>query len=210
MGENAYTGLTIIKRGCLFVADNIVSMRQIGNMMSVNGALVEEVSLLHTGGSIGFLVVSSAGALSVGRLRLNVSRNTVILGDRGRPMCLCDIRRGMRVDALFSPVFTRSLPPQSAAFLIVVRREAQPADFVTTDRVIRVDPANRLLLTGNPRNVNNQIRFVVTDDTVILDRNGRRIQLRALRPGQTVRVTHANFQTPSIPPQTTAFVIQVL
>ncbi|MGB4440515.1 MAG: hypothetical protein WBJ13_15125 [Sedimentibacter sp.] len=54
------------------------------------------------------------------------------------------------------------------------------------------------------------MRFVVTDATVIRDRRGRQIRLSNLRPGEFVRVEHANFQTMSLPPQTTAFNIQVL
>ncbi|MBP6887197.1 MAG: hypothetical protein KBC20_03970 [Oscillospiraceae bacterium] len=67
-----------------------------------------------------------------------------------------------------------------------------------------------MLVTGHPSDINRQKRFVVTDDTVIRNRNGRLIPLGALRPGQRVEITHANFQTMSIPPQTTAFRIQVL
>ena len=50
----------------------------------------------------------------------------------------------------------------------------------------------------------------MTDSTIILDRRGNRIQLENLRPGQMVRIEHATFQTASIPPQTTAFRVQVL
>lgn len=56
----------------------------------------------------------------------------------------------------------------------------------------------------------DQMRFIVSDSTVMLDRRGNRINLRNLRPGMKVRVEHADFQTASIPPQTTAFRVQVL
>ena len=80
----------------------------------------------------------------------------------------------------------------------------------TEDTVIEVDLANRFLYTGIPFDILSQMRFVVTDSTTIRDRRGRRIRLRDLRPGDFVRIEHANFMTMSIPPQTTAYDIQVL
>ncbi|HAQ40379.1 MAG TPA: hypothetical protein DCM73_05805 [Clostridiales bacterium] len=73
-----------------------------------------------------------------------------------------------------------------------------------------VDTDNSFLYTGNPNDIFSQMRFVITDATTIRDRRGRRIRLSDLRPGEFVRVEHAIFQTLSIPPQTTAFNVQVL
>lgn len=192
-------------------ADNRGTITQMGNIMRVNNALVEEVSTvgLHSG----FLIVSYGvrqrnGMFSIETLRLNVDRNTLVMNPLGMPICVCDIHEGMWIDALFSPRMTRSIPPQTTAFLIIARREVQPAMNVTTDRVAMVDLSNGFLYTGNPNNINSQMRFVITNSTAILNRNGMPIPLRSLRPGQMVRVTHANFQTASIPPQTTAFSVQ--
>jgi len=54
------------------------------------------------------------------------------------------------------------------------------------------------------------MRFVVSQATEILDQTGSSIPLSALQPGQMARIEHANFQTASIPPQTTAYRIQVI
>ena len=147
-------------------------------------------------------------------LRLNVGINTIVTDELGRSLCLCSVRPGMWVDAEFSPAMTRSIPPQTDAYRIVVRQSGQdispPSTRITTAQVVGVDIQNGFLITGHPFDINEQTRFVVTDETRILDQNGRRISLRSLQPGQWVRVTHANFMTMSIPPQTTAFLIQVL
>lgn len=184
-------------------------------VLSANNALVEEVSTQN--GRTGFIVISYSqsrprpgGTSSMERVRLNVNRNTIILNSMGQNMCFCNIERGMRVNALFSAVMTRSIPPQSNAFLIVVQRGSRPSMRTTTDRIARVDVRNRFLYTGNPNNINSQTRFVITNQTTIRDRNGNPIGLRALRPGQMVRITHADFETASIPPQTTAFHVQLL
>jgi small nuclear ribonucleoprotein (snRNP)-like protein len=81
---------------------------------------------------------------------------------------------------------------------------------VTVDRIIDIDLDNNFLYTGDLNDMLKQMRFVITDSTVILDKYDNRIQLEDLGPGQMVRIEHAIFQTASIPPQTTAFLIQVL
>ena len=105
---------------------------------------------------------------------------------------------------------TRSIPPQANAFLIIVKRNPRPQNNTTDGRIASVDPRNRFLITGNPDDINSQIRYTISDDTVILNRFGNPIPLRALRPGQMVRITHADFQTASIPPQTAAYRIQII
>lgn len=184
-----------------------------GNFLRIDNALVEEVSF--SGRNSGYILISYSvprpgGMTSIELLRLNVMGRTIILGPLGLPMCFCDIRQGMWVDAVFSPLLTRSNPPQSNAFMITARRPPLPPSNTTTERIVRVDANNRLLYTGIPGDINSQTRFVITDSTVIQNRNGFPIGLRSLRPGQLVRITHASFQTASIPPQTTAYHVPVL
>lgn len=185
-----------------------------GNFMRIDNALVEEVVCFNS--SNGYLLISYAmpapnQSVSIETLRLNIDRNTVTLNSFGQRMSPCRIRKGTWITAVFSSAMTRSLPPQSYAFLIVTQRDPQsPASSVTTGRIASVDPKNRFLYTGNPDDINTQTRFVVPDTAAITDRFGRHIRLSSLRPGQRVRITHANFQTASIPPQTTAFHVQLL
>ena len=187
---------------------------QQGNFMRIDNAFVEESSCMNDNN--GFLVVSYAvrGAnqtTSIQRIRLNVNRNTAILNSFGQRTSLCRIRRGSWINAIFSSRMTRSNPPQSNALFILVRRPSQNlAPTVTTARVAFVDPVNNLLYTGSPNNINRQTRYVITNSTAIINSSGRQVGIRALRPGQMVRITHANFQTASIPPQTTAYHIQIL
>ncbi|MGO5052754.1 hypothetical protein ACTQ6A_09585 [Lachnospiraceae bacterium LCP25S3_G4] len=193
--------------------DNRGTISQKGNIMHVENALVEEVSTPNS--RTGYLLVSYAvfrpnQMTFIELLRLNISNSTAILNSLGLPMCLCDIRKGMWIDSLFSPIMTRSIPPQSTAFLIVARREPQSPLSITTDRIAMVDVPNNFLYTGNPNDINSQMRFSISQTTTFSDRNGNPTSLRSLRPGQMVRVTHANFQTASIPPQSTAFHVQLL
>lgn len=186
---------------------------QQGNIMRIDNALIEEVFCFNN--SIGHILISYAvpeanQTTSIQTLRLNIGRNTVILNMFGQRVDACQLRQGMLINAVFSSRMTRSIPPQANAFLLLVRRNPRPQTNTTDGRIASIDLRNRFLFTGNPNDINSQIRFTVTDDTVILNRFGNPISLRALRPGQMVRINHANFQTASIPPQTTAFRIQVI
>lgn len=193
-------------------ADPRGTISQNGRILRVENALVEEVFTNNR--RTGYILISYGvegqnDMIFIEMLRLNVDRSTVILNQFGQELCLCEIRKGMWIDADFSPAMTRSIPPQSRAYRIIVRAD-NPSVNVTTDRVAEVDTRNSFLFTGNPYDISDQMRFVVNNATVILDRNGNPIRLGAIQPGQLVRVEHANFQTMSIPPQTTAFRIQLL
>lgn len=184
-----------------------------GNFLRIDNALVEEVTF--SGRNTGHILISYSapqpnGTTTIELLRLNVNRNTAVLNPARLPMCFCDIRQGMWIDVTFSPAMTRSIPPQSNALVIVVKRPPVPSANVTTGRIAKIDADNNTLYTGSPFNINSQTKFIVTKSTVILNRFGFPVNLRALRPGQQVRITHANFQTASIPPQTTAYLIQVI
>lgn len=184
-----------------------------GIITRVDNAFVEDTACFDNSSGWILISYSSPGAnnvASVQNIRLNLNRNTVILNSFGQNMCTCCIQRGMWVNAIFSSRMTRSFPPQANAFLIIAQRNRQPESLVTTDRIASIDTRNNFVYTGNPDDINRQIRFVVSDRTTITDRIGRPIRLNALRPGQLVRITHANFQTASIPPQTTAFQIQII
>lgn len=185
-----------------------------GGILRVENALAEDVVMQTE--NTGFMVISYAAAepdhtISIQTLRLNVNRHTAILNSFGQTVCLCEIRKGMWIDAVFSPMMTRSIPPQSSAFLIMIRR-GNPASgtTVTTDKIAWIDFDNRFLYTGNRNDINSQIRFTISDTTVITDRSGKPFSLRFLRPGQMVRITHADFQTAGIPPQTNAYHIQLI
>ena len=145
-----------------------------------------------------------------------VNRNTVIINIHGRRATVRELRVGNIIYAGFSSAMTRSIPPQSRAYLIVVIGEQgdqypEPdISYIVEDRIIEVDTANNFVLTGRRDDIMTQIRFVVNNMTDIYDRRGNRIRLRDLRPGQMIRVEHANFMTLSIPPQTTAYQIWVI
>ncbi|MCI6886779.1 MAG: hypothetical protein MR868_05955 [Lachnospiraceae bacterium] len=191
----------------------VAAISRFGNITRIEDARIEEVSCPFSPESIliSYPITQAAQETQRQRLQLNVNRNTVILNPFGQSVSICSLRPGMLVNAVVSSGMTRSIPPQTSAFVIVVQGGFRPyASMVTVSRILYYDPVNRLLYTGRPGDSSSQMVFAVTNATSIIDRSGRPGNVSLLRPGQQVRVTHADFQTASIPPQTTAFRIRLL
>ena len=182
-------------------------------IIRVQNALIENISRDNRMGyvRISYGVPGERNMIRRQIVVLIVDRDTIIRNQFGQRVSLGDLEEGMYIDAEFSSAMTRSLPPQARAFRITVRNgRGRDSSSVKLGMIINVDLNNRFFVTGTPSNLRNQMRFIVSSSTVILDRRGNRIDLRNLRPGMMVRVEHADFQTASIPPQTTAFRVQVL
>ncbi len=180
-------------------------------VIRAQNALIESIS---TDNRVGYVTISYGVPTDRNLIRrqvvvLIVGRDTQIQNQFGQNLSLRDLREGMYIDAVFSSAMTRSIPPQARAFRITVRNR-RGSSSVKIGMIINVNVRNRFFVTGSPNNLRNQMRFIITDSTIIVDRRGNRINLRDLRPGMIVRVEHADFQTASIPPQTTAFRVQVL
>lgn len=144
-------------------------------------------------------------------VRLVVRDNTLIFDENGNIISAGNLRTGMTVNATFSSAMTRSIPPQAFAYIIqIVRRPENSAGNTTIGRIIDIDRQNGAFTTISDGNISSRIRFNLSPETVILNRNGRPVNFSNLVPGLRVRVRHANFMTASIPPQTTAFEVRVL
>ena len=174
------------------------------------------------------------------RTRLLVDNRTVILDRRGQEIRPNDLREGMVIDARVSDAMTRSIPPQATAFLIRVIRDAssenpgpgrppgpgnpgpgrppgpgnpgpgRPPRNVTVGRIWNIDRNARVFDTITGQNISTLTRFNVPENARIFDRMGRQVNFSRLMIGMQVEVRHANFATPSIPPQTTAFEVRIL
>lgn len=182
------------------------------DVIRVENARIESISIDNNTGNvrISYSVPGERNRHQSQTVVLIVSRDTIIQDQFGQRLSMRDLREGMHIDAEFSSVMTRSIPPQARAFRIIVRNRKDGSSNIKLGMIINVDVANRFFVTGSPNNLRNQMRFSVSNSTVILDRRGNRIDLRNLQPAMMVRVEHADFQTASIPPQTTAFRVQVL
>lgn len=181
------------------------------DVIRTRDSIIEEIRVDRNTGfvTISYGVMGDFNMIHMELVTLVVDNNTIIRDRSGRNLRLSDLREGMVVDAEFSSAMTFSIPPQARAYRITVINN-NTAFNITEGRVLSIDFENGFLYTGNANDLLSQMRFVITNSTVILDRNGNRIRLRNIRPGQRVRIKHATFQTFSIPPQTTAFVVQII
>ena len=166
--------------------------------------------------------------------RLVVDDRTIALNRDGRTVPASTLRVGMVIDAQVSPAMTRSIPPQTTAFLIRIVREPNPEPprpeqprpeaprprpprpepperwNTTVGRIWNIDRRNRSFETITDRDFSTIVRFNVPEDARIFNRMGRPMNFSGLNLGMRVQVRHANFMTASIPPQTTAFEIRVI
>lgn len=181
------------------------------DVIRARDSVIEEIRTDRNAGfvTISYGIMGDRNVLHMELVTLVVSRDTIIQDRSGRNLSFRDLREGMIVNAEFSSAMTRSIPPQSRAFrIVVVNRNALSS--TTVGRVLKVDLRNGFLYTGSANDRSSQMRFVITRSTLILDRNRNEIPLRDIRVGQRVRVEHAKNQTSSIPPQSTAFVVQLI
>lgn len=176
----------------------------------ISNATIEDIS---TENNATFVTVSYTERVnnrnSERTARLVVGRNTTVLDENGNVVPARTLTIGMMINAVVSSAMTRSIPPQTAAYLVrIVSRPA--SENIAIGRILEVDRVNRSFTTINDRNPSSVIRFNVPGNALIFDRNGRPMNFSRLMQGQRVRVRHASFMTASIPPQTTAFEIRVL
>ena len=179
-------------------------------LTQITNGIIEEV---ETGRNSSFVLVSYNDCPNCDSpdqmIRLNVGNNTVILDENNNRILLRDLQKGMVVNAAFSNATTRSMPPQSAAYVIQVTGRPLE-DQVTVGRIVDIDRQNRSFTTISDGNISSVIRFHMADDAKIFNSFGRPMQFANLVPGLRVRVRHAAFMTMSIPPQTTAYEVRVV
>lgn len=180
------------------------------NTIFVSDAVIEDIS---SNRDVRFVTISYNNCRECRngnqQVVLVVDRNTVIRNDLGATISYRELEVGMVINAVISSAMTRSIPPQAQAFRIqIVNRP--PSYDTTVGRIVETNLRNQSLLTISNQNPSSAIRFNVSPETVILNPMGRTIPFSRLIPGLRVRIQHATFMTASIPPQTTAFVIQVI
>ena len=180
------------------------------NVLRVFSAVIREISRDRNATLVTIAYNNCVGcAQSSGTVRLVVNQQTTIQDERGRNIRASELERGMTVDANFSSVMTRSIPPQAQAFFIGLTRRVNRSE-TTVGRIIEVNTRNSFILVLRNQNPASAVRFNISPNTDILDFFGRRTSLSSLHPGFRVRVEHATFMTAIITPQTTSFTVQVI
>lgn len=179
-------------------------------VMNISNAIIEDITSER---NTTFVTVTYTNRQDNRRneqtVRLVVGPRTIILNANGSPVQSNALRRGMTINAAISSAMTRSIPPQSTAYLIRIVGRQRP-DNITIGNILDVGRNNRSFTTISDRDFSTIIRFNVPENAMIFDRLGRPMNFSRLTPGMRVRIRHADFMTASIPPQTTAFEVRVL
>ena len=179
-------------------------------VMNISNAIIEDITSERNNT---FVTVTYTARQNNRRneqtVRLVVGPRTIILNANGNPVRANALRVGMTINAAISSAMTRSIPPQSTAYLIRIVGRQRP-DNITIGNILEVDRNARSFTTISDRDFSTIIRFNVPENAMIFDRLGRPMNFSRLTPGMRVRVRHAEFMTASIPPQTTAFEVRVL
>lgn len=143
------------------------------------------------------------------QVRLVISNRTILFDEFGNTIRPSELQRGMIINAIVSSAMTRSIPPQTTAYVIrIIHRPV--SDNTITGRIIDIDRNSRMFTTITGNNPTSIVRFSVPNNTPIFDMLGRPMGFSGLFPGLRVQVRHAAFMTASIPPQTTAREIRVI
>lgn len=158
---------------------------------------------------ISYITAGSNSNISKNLITLVVGPDTTILDPFGEKVSFNVLRPGLIIYADFSAAMTYSIPPQARAFKIVISYKNMAFNG-RMDRILELDAKNRFLYTGRADDILSQVKFIITNSTQILDKYGKVIRLEDLMPGQLIRIAYAIFMTASIPPQTTAFRVQLL
>ncbi|MCI9627276.1 MAG: copper amine oxidase N-terminal domain-containing protein [Clostridia bacterium] len=141
----------------------------------------------------------------------NVGDDTKITKD-GKDIELKDIKADDNIRVIHSIAMTRSLPPQTAAYEIeVVDAEAgqAPETAELEGTIAEVDAEEGRVTIGDEKDLNAQTILLVSEETEIVDKDGKTLKLEDLKKGMEIKAVHKTMMTMSIPPQTPAVKITV-
>lgn len=129
-------------------------------------------------------------------INFNITNKTVIVDEAGQKLAIDDLNKGTEVEVYYGNIMTASLPPITNATKVVVK-----GVYSMTGDVKRLE-GNYMLVEGN--GLYNQIKFNITDETKIVDKEGKELSKSDIKEGSKVVAYHGGAMTRSLPPITNA------
>ncbi len=148
----------------------------------------------------GMLIVYDA---KLGDVIVNVSEETIVEGD------LSAIEAGQVLDVVYDDFMTLSLPPITNALEVKVLQGEYAEKISSVIVEVTSDENTKGILIGNPENATEQIFLNVSENTVLLSKEGEAVSLDALQKGMKITSVASNMATRSLPPQRNAYSIRV-
>lgn len=173
---------------------------------------IGEISTGTNGTKYVDLIKDGTKDVTEGGVRLIISDKTEIVDEKGLPVAFGKLKSNMEIEAIYSKAQTRSIPPQSNAYKIVVKNEKklESQDFKGTIKDIFVDKDVTYVTISDELGNHGEIRLVVGKDTKITDKKDKKINVADLKVGMKIEGKHSLAMTFSIPPQTAAFEIKIV
>ncbi|MFD3271404.1 SLAP domain-containing protein [Paenibacillus dendritiformis] len=140
---------------------------------------------------------------------LNITDETVIKDEKGNKLTADALKNNVRVEASYSAVMTKSLPPISNATSIVVKEETVRQTGTILNVNAKDDQASIRLDADSDGNTNNDIVLSINKDTTIVTKDGKELKVSELKAGQKIIGFHAQIMTMSLPPMSYAYQIVV-
>lgn len=136
---------------------------------------------------------------------LIVTDDTKISGEDGKALTLKDLKAGQNVTAVHSMRATFSIPPQTVAYEIIVSETSEEESMASKAAITDIDDKT---VTVKDEKIGDVILHI-SDETKILDKDGKDISIDKLEKDMTVLVEYSPAMTASLPPQNTPVKIQL-
>lgn len=144
-------------------------------------------------------------------MNLVVDNNTQIVNQFGVKTVKSALKTGMVLDIEHSKAVTKGKTIQAYCNSIDIVKEYKDSETKEAN-IIEKNIYNDIayLLIGNPEKVNEQIKLVLSDKTMLKDQDGNNITYEQLKVGQKIRAEYSLAMTRSLPAQAQAYSIQII
>ncbi|CAH2212058.1 stalk domain-containing protein [Tepidibacter aestuarii] len=129
-------------------------------------------------------------------INFNITDKTVIVNEAEQKLTSDALTKGADVEVYYGNIMTMSLPPITSAKKIVVK------GVYTMTGNVKTIQKNSILVEGE--GLYDQIKFNITDETKIVDKEGKELSKSDIKEGSKVVAYHGGAMTRSLPPITNA------
>ncbi len=189
-------------------AKSIQISKSVNEISEISNAVVQKISadandtLLLT---ILYKVTDTSNKIVENTMNLVVDNNTEIVNQFGVKTVKSALKTGMVLNVEHSNAVT------AYCISIDIVREYEDSE-IKEANIIEKNIYNNIayVLIGNPEKVNEQIKLVLSDKTMLKDQDGNNITYEQLKVGQKIRAEYSLAMTRSLPAQAQAYSIQII
>lgn len=143
-------------------------------------------------------------------VKLLIDNKTEIVNEKGEKLYTKDLKEGIKVKAYYGPAVTRSLPPMSVAEKIVVMDEKLGAVEIEGKIAEIKESKGGIMTLIKGKGVNSEVNLVIDNKTEVVNEKGKKLSIKDLKKGITVKAFYGPIVTASLPPVSTAQKIVVM